>query len=99
MVDEIDEYLGVCVRAKNGARGGSVSEKDFEKVFLCNVIPAIVDLACVINVDTLSRGGLVEDLAREWVLIVIGNVVIGQMDYLVTGNTVSKHDLDGVMSV
>lgn len=54
----------------------------------------------LVHVDARSVGvGLVEELAGEWVASGVGDVVVGQVDDLVAGNAVCKHDLDGVMGV
>ena len=61
----------------------------------------VVNLRLVIDVDTWSTfgGGFVEELAWEGVASVVSNIVIGEMDNVLTGNTVFEHNLDGVMGV
>ena len=66
--------------------GRGVSEKEFERFFLC--IPSIVDLVSILHIEALPKNGLVEDLARKWVLKVVSNVFIGQIDKLVARNAI-----------
>ncbi len=100
MIDEVDEDLGVLVRLESGTVG-VVTEENVEEVLLVDLGARVVDLGLVIDVDTwgTSIGGLVEKLAGEGVVSAVGNIVVGQMDDLVTGDTVLHHDLDGVMGV
>lgn len=99
MINEINEDLGGGVRTEDWAWGGLVTKEDLEEVLLGDSCSTVVDVALVVHVDACTGGRMVEELAWEGILSVVSNVVIGQMDDLVAGDTVLEHNLDSVMGV
>ena len=100
MVGVVDEDLGVGVRLESGTVG-VVSKKNVVEVLGGDIFSRVVNLRLVVDIDAGDTlvCGLVEELSLEWVRSVVGNIVVSEMNDVLTGNTVLHHDLDGVMGV
>ena len=100
MVGVVDEDLGVGVRLECGTVG-VVSKKNVVEVLGGDIFSRVVNLRLVVDIDAGDTlvCGLVEELSLEWVRSVVGNIVVSEMNDVLTGNSVLEHDLDGVMGV
>lgn len=100
MIGKVDEDLGVGI----GLEDFSVSTSDFsglslndgEEILWGNISTFIVDVAT--SVDILAVW-LVEDLAWEWILRIVRNVIISQGDDLIFWDSVLLHNLIGVADI
>ena len=99
MINEVDKDLGGRVRAEDGTWGGLVTEEYLEEVLLVYSCSLVVNVACVVHVCASSGGRMVEELTWEGIVWTVSNVVIGQMNDLVAGDTVLEHNLDSVMCI
>jgi len=100
MVSEVEEHLGVLIRLEGGAVG-VVTKKNVVEVLGGNGFARVVDVRLVVVVDALSAsiGWVVEELSWEWVGAAVSNIVVSEMDDVLTGDAIVHHNLDGVMGV
>ena len=91
---KVDEDLGVRVGLEDLAV--TLSFEDREELRWGHVATGVVDGASGVDIITVW---LVEDLSWEWVLGVVGNIVLREDDDLVLWDTVVLHDVEGVADV
>lgn len=79
VVSKVKEDLRVLVRLENwSTSSGGITLKDVDDVGSGGLSSTIVDLTSGINIISLSTlwGWLVENLAWEWVLSAVGNIIV-----------------------
>jgi len=100
MISEVDEDFGVGIGLKNL----TISTSDFsslaldngEEVFWGDILTSVIDVAASIHILSVW---LVEDFAWEWVLGVVCDIIIGEGDDLIFGDSVFLHNLIGVADI
>ena len=105
VVDEVDENFRVLIGLESGTVR-IVTEEHVEKVLLVDLISSVVDLAFVVDVGRINFGlrngrvhGLIEELAWVWVPRIVSNIVVGEVDNVLTRNSIIEHDLNGMMRI
>ena len=106
VVDKVDEDARVGAALEHLARSHAVDAmrvagEHSHKVVGGHVVPRVVDDTALVDIDALGALGrrLVEELAREGVLLVVGNVVGREHDDLLRLHPRLDHDLVGVADI
>jgi hypothetical protein len=101
VISEIDEdvVFSSALEDSVATNLGGIALEDGQEVFGGDFLLAIVDLDASVDILAFTVSGLVEDLASEGVLEVVGNIVKGKSDDVVSGNSVVNQDLISVENV
>mmetsp|Transcript_31463 Transcript_31463/g.39105 ORF Transcript_31463/g.39105 Transcript_31463/m.39105 type:complete len:205 (-) Transcript_31463:118-732(-) len=94
MANHVDENLGLLRRLENRARCCFIAEEDLEKVRPVHFAPTVVDLTAVVNIEALlvNRRPVIEG-SREGVVHVVGDVIVSEVNNLVSGDSVLYQEL------
>jgi len=102
MIDEVDENMRVLIRFEDGSGSVlSVTSENSEEVGFVDFGASVVNLALIVDVDSWGKsiGRLVEELTWVRVVVVVSDIVISQMNDLITRDAILKHKLDSVMGI
>lgn len=101
VVGEVDKHLVLWSGLQNSSvsslDSGLVGGQDCDEVGWGDVIPFIINTDTSVDVIAWKDSAwLVVDSSWEWVLFVIGNIVIGHNDDVFSRNTIGGQDLERV---
>ena len=97
VVGIVEEHLGVLVGLEHSLTTGaaSISLEDGHQVGSVHIFALVLDVASIVDVESLGTrlGWLIEKLAWEWVLGMVGDIIVCHHDDLVLWDTVLLNQL------
>ena len=105
VIGEVDEDMGVLVRLEGGTVA-VIAQQNVEEILRSHIVALVVGVGCIVDVCgvelSLTSGiidWLVEELTWVWVPIAANDIVVGQVDNMISWDAIGEHDLDCVVSI